>query len=222
MGLSGAGKTTLLKTISPNAYIMAESKRRITDLEARSWGLTPDTLINTSNVPNFAHVVFNKKFKLKGDYCNSNNVKDDSVILMIIDTLGQEIFFDINRSSIKGSSGIIFVLDSSVSIPLQKEKLISAYQNMKAHFDENAIVSVILNKQDLWERMATAMLPSYKGKDKELKEELDSVIPEFGKCKYYSTSALKNWGVKEAFENITKQIMKNLPMGPEIVTLDKK
>ncbi|NHI92250.1 MAG: GTP-binding protein [Candidatus Lokiarchaeota archaeon] len=222
VGLTGAGKTTLLKAISPNAYLMAESKRTVTNLEAKSWGMTPDMLINTSMVPNFTHVVLSKKYKLKGDYFILNDIKKDDIILMIIDTLGQDIFYEINKSSINGSVGIIFVLDSSIPISQQKENLIAAYKMIKEHFESDIFISVILNKQDLWERMARSMLPSYKGKDVELKKELDAVIPDFEDCHYYVTSALKNWGVKEAFQDITKKIMDDLLPEAEMFIADKQ
>jgi len=209
VGLSGAGKTTFLKSISPKAYLMAETQRPITDLEMKAWQVAAGTKVSSSMVPNFAHVVVNKKFKIQGDYFNLHDLKGSELIIMIIDTLGQEIFYDLNQSAIKGSDGILFILDSSVSIADQKKQLLNAYQQLVSHFDAKTPISIILNKQDLWERMAVVMM-GVKSKATQLKEELNSVIPAFKQCKYYNASALKQWGVKEPLQDMVKSIFEKL------------
>ena len=209
VGLSGAGKTTFLKSISPKAYLMAETQRPITDLEMKAWQVAAGTRVSSSMVPNFAHIVLNKKFKIQGDYFNLHDLKGSELIIMIIDTLGQEVFYDLNQSAIKGSDGILFILDSSVPITDQKNALIKAYEQLVAHFDKDTPVSVLLNKQDLWERMAVVMM-GVKSKATQLKEELNVVIPAFQKCKYYNASALKQWGVKEPIQDMVKTIFNKL------------
>ena len=209
VGLSGAGKTTFLKSISPKAYLMAETQRPITDLEMKAWQMAAGTKVSSSMVPNFAHIVVNKKFKIQGDYFKMDDLKGSETIVMIIDTLGQEIFYDLNQSAIKGSDGILFILDSSVPISDHKNQLINAHDPLIAHFDAKIPISIILNKQDLWERMAVVMM-GVKSKATQLKEELNAVIPAFKDCKYYNASALKQWGVKEPVQDIVKVISKTL------------
>ncbi len=209
VGLSGAGKTTYLKGISPKAYLMAETQRPITDLEMKAWQMAGGTKVTSSMVPNFAHIVVNKKYKIQGDYFNLHDLKSSDLIVMIIDTLGQEIFYDLNKTAIKGSDGILLLLDSSVSVEDQKNSLINAYNQLVSHFDTDTPVSIILNKQDLWERMAVVML-SVKSKASQLREELNAVIPAFQKCKYYNASALKQWGIKEPLQEMVKKIHENL------------
>jgi len=217
VGTSGAGKTTTLKALSPNAYIFSEMKRKTTEIEAKAWKISMGTEINTTVVPNFLPLLLDKRHRIKKleegyelkDFTNDPSKKDDTV-LMIFDTCGQEIFYDLTRSTTLGSNGILLIIDSSIPMREQRDSLINAYSEVISHFNDSSIpIAIMLNKQDLWEKLANTLL-GYEGKIRKIKMCLDEFIPELKHCKIFSASALKGWGIEEPIKYLTKKIKEGM------------
>ena len=121
------------------------------------------------------------------------NVNGKNIKLKIWDTAGQERYHNITSQIFKGADGIVLVYDVTEEASFIKIK--DWIEQIKSNIDENEISIVLLgNKCDIEERVIT----TERGQ-----EMADSL-----KVKYYETSALNGTGINEAFEGLTKEIMK--------------
>ena len=113
--------------------------------------------------------------------------------LKIWDTAGQERYHNITNQILKGSDGIILVYDVNDENSLSKIK--DWIEQIESNVLQNEISLILIgNKCDIEERVIS------KEKGKELAKILN--------IDYYETSALNGTGINEAFEGITKTIMK--------------
>ena len=113
--------------------------------------------------------------------------------LKIWDTAGQERYHNITNQIFKGSDGIILVFD--VTEDNSFSKIQDWIEQVKSNVSQKEISLILIgNKCDIEERVIS------KEKGKELAKILN--------IDYYETSALNGTGINEAFEGITKTIMK--------------
>ncbi len=113
--------------------------------------------------------------------------------LKIWDTAGQERYHNITNQIYKGADGICLVYD--VTDESSFEKIKDWIEQIKSNIGEEEITLVLIaNKCDIEERTIS------KEKGQQMADEL--------KVNYYETSALDGVGINEAFEGLTKEIMK--------------
>ena len=130
------------------------------------------------------------EFKVKELYTDKYKI-----ILQIWDTAGQERFRSITKSFFRNTNGIIFVYD----ITSRK-----SFKNVKDWIKDSELHDIgfekilVGNKIDL-------------NDDRKITTETASNYADSINIKYYETSALKNIGIKELFENISETYMKNNP-----------
>lgn len=216
-GLSGAGKTETLKSLCPDAYLVAEEERTPTKEEAEAWEISLDTKIPTSKVPNFGNLILNEKIEISNNF--SGILQENDILALIFDTCGQESFYDIRKATITGSDGILFVIDSAIPILRQAKKIIRIFNEILSYFNEIPPVSILCNKQDIIEKRK--MEKGYRSKAHMIKQILNTYLTEYKyKIEYFNTSALENWGLKEAVENLIKRIMN--PEEEKVSNLNKK
>ena len=134
----------------------------------------------------------------------SLHVYGKDIKLKIWDTAGQERYHNITSQIYKGADGIMLVYDvteetSFIKIKDWMEQIITNIGG-----DEISIV-LLGNKCDVEERAIT----------KERGQEMANSLKVF----YYETSALNGMGINEAFEGLTKEIMKKKNTNHEIRTI---
>ena len=113
--------------------------------------------------------------------------------LKIWDTAGQERYHNITTQIFKGSDGIILVYDVNEEITFSKIR--DWIEQIKSNICENEITLVLVgNKCDIEQRVIS----------KEQGQEMADSL----KINYFETSALNGTGINEAFEGLTKEIMK--------------
>ena len=113
--------------------------------------------------------------------------------LKIWDTAGQERYHNITSQIFKGADGIILAYDVTDETSFVKIK--DWIEQIKSNIGEDEISMVLLgNKCDIEERAIT------KERGQEMADSL--------KVNYYETSALNGTGINEAFEGLTKEIMR--------------
>ena len=121
------------------------------------------------------------------------HVYDQDIKLKIWDTAGQERYRNITNQIFKGSDGIFLVYD--VNEEESFVKIREWIEQIKSNTSEEEISLVLLgNKCDIIERAIS------KEKGQEMADSL--------KISYFETSALNGTGINEAFEGLTKEIMK--------------
>jgi Ras-related protein Rab-8A len=126
------------------------------------------------------------------------NINNQEVKLKIWDTAGQERFRNITTQYYKGADGIVLVYD--VTDDASYEKIRDWMDQILSNTQQEEIGLVLLgNKCDMEPRTVTEDM------GKKLAEEL--------KISYYETSALTGQGIKEAFEGLTRDIMKKRGVG---------
>ena len=137
----------------------------------------------------------------------SLHVYGKNIKLKIWDTAGQERYHNITSQIYKGADGIMLVYDvteetSFIKIKDWMEQIITNIGG-----DEISIV-LLGNKCDVEERAIT----------KERGQEMANSLKVF----YYETSALNGMGINDAFEGLTKEIMKKKNTNHEIraISLD--
>ena len=137
----------------------------------------------------------------------SLHVYGKDIKLKIWDTAGQERYHNITSQIYKGADGIMLVYDvteetSFIKIKDWMEQIITNIGG-----DEISIV-LLGNKCDVEERAIT----------KERGQEMANSLKVF----YYETSALNGMGINDAFEGLTKEIMKKKNTNHEIraISLD--
>ena len=127
-------------------------------------------------------------FKTKTLIINKQEIK-----LKIWDTAGQERFRNITTQYYKGADGIVLIYD--VTDDASYEKIRDWMEQILANTKREDIGLVLLgNKCDMEPRAVT--------------EEQGNKLAEELKISYFETSALNGNGINEAFESLTKDIMK--------------
>ena len=115
------------------------------------------------------------------------------VKLKIWDTAGQERYHNITNQIYKGADGIILVYDVNDEVSFTKIK--DWIEQITSNISQDELSLVLLgNKSDIEERI--------------ISKERGQEMAEYLKVKYYETSALNGTGIDEAFEGLTKEIMK--------------
>ena len=114
------------------------------------------------------------------------------------DTAGQERFRNITTQYYKGADGIVLVYD--VTDEASYEKIREWMEQIHSNTQKEEIGLVLLgNKCDMEPRNVT--------------EDMGNKMAEELKTDYFETSALTGQGIKEAFEQLTKTIMKKRGVG---------
>ena len=142
------------------------------------------------------------------------NINNQEIKLKIWDTAGQERFRNITTQYYKGADGIVLVYD--VTDESSYEKIRDWMEQILSNTQQEEIGLVLLgNKCDMEPRVVT--------------EDMGKKMAEELKISYYETSALTGQGIKEAFEELTMDIMKkrgvsegNNPGGDELNSKKKK
>ena len=126
------------------------------------------------------------------------NINNQEIKLKIWDTAGQERFRNITTQYYKGADGIVLVYD--VTDEASYEKIKDWMDQILSNTQQEEIGLVLLgNKCDMEPRNVT------EDQGKKMAEEL--------KISYFETSALTGQGIKEAFEQLTRDIMKKKGVG---------
>ena len=123
-------------------------------------------------------------------------VLNKRVKLQIFDTAGQEKYKNIAASYYRGVTCIIICFDVTSE---ESFNHIKDWLNSIEHFAKKNVMKVLVgNKIDL-------------NDERKITTETASNYADSINIKYYETSALKNIGIKELFENISETYMKNNP-----------
>ena len=126
------------------------------------------------------------------------NINNQEIKLKIWDTAGQERFRNITTQYYKGADGIVLVYD--VTDEASYEKIRDWMEQILSNTQQEDIGLVLLgNKCDMEPRNVT--------------EEMGKKMAEELKVNYFETSALTGQGIKEAFEQLTRDIMKKRGVG---------
>ena len=126
------------------------------------------------------------------------NINNKEIKLKIWDTAGQERFRNITTQYYKGADGIVLVYD--VTDDASYEKIRDWMDQILSNTQKDDIGLVLLgNKCDMEPRSVT--------------EEQGNKLAEELKISYFETSALTGQGIKEAFEQLTRDIMKKKGVG---------
>ena len=126
------------------------------------------------------------------------NINNQEIKLKIWDTAGQERFRNITTQYYKGADGIVLVYD--VTDEASYEKIRDWMEQILSNTQQEEIGLVLLgNKCDMEPRNVT--------------EEMGKKMAEELKVNYFETSALTGQGIKEAFEQLTRDIMKKRGVG---------
>ena len=126
------------------------------------------------------------------------NIYNQEIKLKIWDTAGQERFRNITTQYYKGADGIVLVYD--VTEESSYDKIRDWMEQILSNTTQDEIGLVLLgNKCDMEPRTVT--------------EEMGNKMAEELKISYFETSALTGQGIKEAFEKLTRDIMKKKGIG---------
>ena len=126
------------------------------------------------------------------------NINNQEIKLKIWDTAGVERFRNITTQYYKGADGIVLVYD--VTEESSYDKIRDWMEQILYNTQRDDIGLVLLgNKCDMEPRTVT--------------EEQGNKMAEELKISYFETSALNGQGIKEAFEQLTRDIMKKKGVG---------
>ena len=121
------------------------------------------------------------------------NINNQEIKLKIWDTAGEERFRNITTQYYKGADGIVLIYD--VTDDASYEKIRDWMEQILANTKREDIGLVLLgNKCDMEPRAVS--------------EEQGNKLAEELNVNYFETSALNGNGINEAFESLTKDIMK--------------
>ena len=121
------------------------------------------------------------------------NINNQEIKLKIWDTAGQERFRNITTQYYKGADGIVLIYD--VTDDASYEKIRDWMEQILSNTKREDIGLVLLgNKCDMEQRAVT--------------EEQGNKMAEELKVSYFETSALTGQGINEAFNELTRDIMK--------------
>ncbi len=126
------------------------------------------------------------------------NINNQEIKLKIWDTAGQERFRNITTQYYKGADGIVLIYD--VTDDASYEKIRDWMEQILSNTKREDIGLVLLgNKCDMEPRAVT--------------EEQGNKMAEELKVSYFETSALTGQGINEAFNELTRDIMKRKGVG---------
>ena len=126
------------------------------------------------------------------------NINNQEIKLKIWDTAGQERFRNITTQYYKGADGIVLVYD--VTDEASYEKIREWMEQILSNTQKEEIGLVLLgNKCDMEPRNVT-------------EEQGNKMAGELG-INYFETSALSGQGINDAFEQLTRDIMKKKGVG---------
>ena len=126
------------------------------------------------------------------------NINNQEIKLKIWDTAGQERFRNITTQYYKGADGIVLVYD--VTDEASYEKIRDWMEQILSNTQKEEIGLVLLgNKCDMEPRNVT-------------EEQGNKMAGELG-INYFETSALSGQGINDAFEQLTRDIMKKKGVG---------
>ena len=126
------------------------------------------------------------------------NINNQDIKLKIWDTAGQERFRNITTQYYKGADGIVLVYD--VTDEASYEKIRDWMEQILSNTQKEEIGLVLLgNKCDMEPRNVT-------------EEQGNKMAGELG-INYFETSALSGQGINDAFEQLTRDIMKKKGVG---------
>ena len=126
------------------------------------------------------------------------NINNQEIKLKIWDTIGQERICNITTQYYKGADGIVLVYD--VANEASYEKIRDWMEQILSNTQQEDISLVLLgNKCNMEPRSVTEEM------GKKLAEELN--------VSYFETSSINGQGIKEAFEQLTRDIMKKRGIG---------
>ena len=121
-------------------------------------------------------------------------IKNKEIKLKIWDTAGQERFRNITNQYYKGADGIVLIFD--ITDQNTFDKIQDWMNQINSNTQTNEIGLVLIgNKKDL----ENSRIVTYK--------DGEALGKELG-IKYFETSALTGDGIKDAFEHVTKEILK--------------
>ena len=128
------------------------------------------------------------------------NINNQEIKLKIWDTAGQERFRNITTQYYKGADGIVLIYD--VTDDASYEKIRDWMEQILSNTKREDIGLVLLgNKCDMEPRAVT--------------EEQGNKMAEELKVSYFETSALTGQGINEAFNELTRDIMKRKGVGDD-------
>ena len=128
------------------------------------------------------------------------NINNKEIKLKIWDTAGQERFRNITTQYYKGADGIVLVYD--VTDDGSFEKIRDWMAQIQSNTKKEELGLVLLgNKCDMEMRVIT--------------EEQGYNMAEELKINYFETSALNGHGIKEAFEQLARDILKKKGVGED-------
>ncbi len=212
-GYSGAGKTTGLQQIcGSNTYLFGEQLRKPTESEKKAWK-TKTGLATTTTFPNYGnfYLSYNKitnKFNVLSD--ESLYLKKKLEIYMI-DTCGQEAFYQYRKEHSFGADGIFFLIDGSLeATPENIKNVLNIYTELRSFYEGTPFppMVIICNKQDLWQK--ARINSGVKGRELFYQKILNSHNNEFSNYPFVGASAKEGWGMDIAVDTL----FKNMLIGP--------
>ncbi|KAF8754171.1 Ras subfamily of RAS small GTPases [Rhizoctonia solani] len=128
--------------------------------------------------------IYTKTLKVDEDYCS----------LQITDTAGAEQFTAVNEYYLKSARGFIlaFSLTQAASVR-EVENLRTQIYRVKGHGATQIPMVLVGTKADL-------------APDREVSRETMQALADKWSIPYYETSAKRNWGVSNVFEDIVRQM----------------
>lgn len=168
----------------------------------KAWEVTTNFPVTTSAMPNFGKCVFDENFKIKED---SRLIGRNDIACTIFDTCGQEKFYALSQSTTEGSDGILFLIDSSIPILFQTDRILGLYKTVLSDFGEDTPMNVVYNKQDIVQKRR--LDDDNLGRAFYMTHVLTKHFPKFKQFPYFDASALEGWGINEAIEDLVERIM---------------
>ncbi|MFX1294753.1 MAG: GTPase domain-containing protein [Promethearchaeota archaeon] len=211
-GCSGSGKTTtLLRCCGERSNLFGEQKREPSEEEKKAWNMKSGQ-VSTTTFPNHGTflIVYDKtndNYTIIHDE-SQNNIREKLEILMV-DTCGQEIFYQYRKGHSFGADGILFLIDGSLDATRANIlNVINAYTELRSFYQGKLFPPVVFicNKQDLWQK--ARIDAGVKGRELFYQKILTSQDKEFGKLPFIGASAKFGWGIDVAIDILFKEILK--------------
>ncbi|KAJ1307428.1 hypothetical protein OPQ81_001530 [Rhizoctonia solani] len=128
--------------------------------------------------------VYSKPLKVDGELC----------LLQITDTAGAEQFTAVNEYYLKSARGFILVFSLTQAASVREvENLRTQIYRVKGHGAAQIPMVLVGTKADL-------------ASDREVSRETMQALADKWNIPYYETSAKRNWGVSNVFEDIVRQM----------------
>ena len=128
-------------------------------------------------------------------FSKSMLVNDIKIKLNIWDTAGQERYHSVTTAYYKGSNGCFIVYD--ITDKNSFDNVEKWYEEVKKIADKDILIILIGNKNDL-------------ENEREVTIEMGKKKAENLKCPFFETSALTNYQIDVAFQEITQEILNKL------------